>query len=108
MHIKADLGAVIKAARIKEGIKQEKLAEMVDVGLRHIQGIENEGNCPSFEVLYKIVRVLRIPADRIFYPESAIKNPQVEEILLMLYSCDERSLSIISAAAKAALEGQPD
>ena len=101
-----DLGAIIKAARIKKGLKQETLAENVGVGLRHISGIENEGSNPSYDILYKLVRELHIPADTIFYPEKPVKNSQLEDIIPMLYDCDERSMKIIHATVKAALDSQ--
>lgn len=103
---KEDLGAIIKAARNKKGLTQEKLAEKAGIGLRHIMGIENEGSSPSFDVLYKLIRELHIPADTIFYPEVLSKNQQVEEIIHMLYNCDERSIKIIHATVQAALAGQ--
>ena len=109
MHINdANLGAIIKAARLNKGLTQETLAEKVGVGPRHIMAIENEGSYPSYEVLYNLIRELHIPADSIFYPEKAGKDLQTEEIIRMLYSCDERSLKIIRAAVQAALGEQPE
>ena len=80
-----NLGAIIKAARLNKGFTQETLAEKVGVGLRHIMAIENEGNYPSYEVLYKLIRELHIPADSIFYPEKLLSDQQAEEIIRMLY-----------------------
>ena len=101
-----DLGAIIKAARVRKGLKQEKLAEIAGVGLRHMQGIENEGSYPSYDVLYKIIRELHIPADTIFYPEKRSKDAQLSDILPMLYSCNEGSINIIRATVKAVIENQ--
>ena len=103
---KSDLGAIIKAARLSEGLTQEALAEKVGVGLRHMMAIENEGSHPSYEVLYNLIRELRIPADLIFYPEKSPKDFHVEEITHMLYDCDERALKIIRGTVKAALESR--
>ena len=102
----SNLGAIVKAARLKKGLTQEVLAEKVGVGLRHIMGIENEGNIPSYEVLYALIRVLHIPADLIFYPEKQSKDLQIEDIVRMLYNCDERALSIVRATVQAAIGGQ--
>ena len=107
MHIQeTDLGAIIKAARVNKGLTQETLAEKVGVGLRHIMAIENEGSYPSYEVLYHLIRELHIPADLIFYPEKQRNDLQAEELIRMLYSCDERSLKVIRATAQAALDSQ--
>ena len=101
------LGTIVKAARLKRGLTQETLAEKVGVGLRHIMGIENEGNYPSYEVLYKLIRELHIPADDIFYPERASGDSLAADITAMLYDCDERSLNVIRATVQAALDSQP-
>ena len=109
MHINnTNLGAIIKAARLNKGLTQEILAEKVGVGLRHIMAIENEGSYPSYEVLYKLIRELYIPADLIFYPEKQLNDLQAEEIIHMLYNCDERALRVIRAAVQAALDSQPE
>ena len=101
------LGAIVKAARLKKGFTQDALAEKAGIGLRHIMSIENEGSSPSYEVLYKLIRELHIPADSIFYPERASGNSLAADITAMLYDCDERSLKVIRATVQAALDGQP-
>jgi len=101
-----NLGAIVKAARLENGFTQEVLAEKVGVGLRHIMGIENEGNIPSYQVLYALIRILHIPADLIFYPEKQSKDPQIDDIVRMLYNCDERALSVIRATVQAAIDSQ--
>ena len=109
VHIsESGLGAIIKNARLKKGMTQERLAETAGIGLRHIMGIENEGSSPSYEVLYKLIRELHIPADLIFYPERLPENLQLDELIRMLYDCDERSIKIIRATVQAALESQPN
>jgi len=106
--VEKDLGAIIKTARKNRGLTQEDLAEKAGVGTRHIMSIENEGGNPSYDVLYMLIRELHIPSDSIFYPERAIENPLLEEVIRVLYDCDSSSLKIISATAKAALENQKD
>jgi hypothetical protein len=44
--------------------------------------------------------------DSIFYPEKPSKDSQIEELVRMLYNCDERSMNVIRATVKASLEGQ--
>ena len=103
-----NLGAIIKAARMSKGFTQEVLAERVGIGLRHIMGIENEGSSPSYDVLYKLIRELHIPADNIFYPESISENSDINKIVRMLYDCDERSIIIILATVQAAINSLTD
>lgn len=42
--------------------------------------------------------------DSIFYPEKPSKDSEVENLLRMLYSCDERSLEVVKATAKALID----
>lgn len=84
----------------------EVVAERACITERYLYRIENEGKTPSFDVLYRLIRVLSIPADSAFYLERAIRDPEVEEIVHMLYSCDEHSLQIVRATPRAALESQ--
>ena len=105
VHTHTDiLGNVIKQARQKSDITIEKLAELVGVTDRYIYRIENEGKKPSFEVLHKIIQVLHIDPDLIFYPEKPTKDSEVEDLLRMLYNCDERSLKVVKATAKALMD----
>lgn len=101
------LGAILKTARIRADITMETLAERVDITERYLYRIENEGKKPSFDVLYKLIRELSMSADSIFYPEKPSKDSEIEDLVRMLYSCDERSLEIIKATVKAALDSQP-
>lgn len=102
------LGDIIKAARKKADMTVEILAEKVERTDRYIYQIENEGQIPSFDVLYKIVRLLSIPPELIFYPEKPSKDSEVENLLRMLSDCDERSLEVVKATIKALIETAPE
>lgn len=102
-----NLGDIIKSAQQKSGITNEDLAARVGVTERYIYRIENEGKKPSFDILYKLIRELSIAPDLIFYPEKECKDSELEDIIRMLYSCDDRSIQIIKATVKAALESRP-
>ena len=107
MHSKPEtLGCIIKTARENAGITIEALANKVDITERYLYRIENEGKKPSFDVLHKLVRELNISADSIFYPEKPSKDSEVEDLVRMLYNCDDRSMKIVKATAKAALASQ--
>lgn len=101
------LGNVIKSARQKAEITMETLADKVGITERYLYRIENEGKKPSYDVLYKLIRELSISPDLIFYPEKPSKDSETENLIRMLYGCDERSMEIIKATVKAALESQP-
>lgn len=102
------LGYIIKSTREKAGITIEVLAEKVGITERYIYRIENEGKKPSYDVLYKLIRELSILPDLIFYPEKPSKDSEIKNLIRMLYRCDERSLEIIKATAKALIDTAPD
>lgn len=102
------LSNTIKHARQSAGITMEVLAAKVGITERYLYRIENEHKKPSFGVLMKLIRELAISADLIFYPEKSVKDSQIEDLVHMLYNCDERSMEIIKATVKAALDSQPE
>ena len=109
MHSKTEtLGNIIKAARKHSNLTMEMLAEKVGISERYLYRIENEGNYPRYEVLYKIIRALAINPDSIFYPEKPSKDSEVENLLRMLSACDERSLEVVKATAKALIDTAPE
>ena len=100
-------GAIIKAARQKADVTMEKLAERIDITERYLYRIENEGQKPSYDVLYKLIRELSIDPRLIFMPELETMNSDVEELLLMLCSCDPRSLEVVKATIRSLLDTAP-
>lgn len=107
VHDNSDkLSDIVKAARQHADITVEKLAEKIGVTERYLYRVENENRKPSYDVLFKLIRELNISPDSIFYPEKPFKDSEIEVLVRMLYNCDKRSMEIIKATAKAALESQ--
>ncbi|GHU79674.1 hypothetical protein FACS1894191_3030 [Clostridia bacterium] len=100
----SNLGMIVKAARMRKGLTQEALAEKSRVSPRHVSGMENEGNYPSFEALYRLIRELNIPADEIFYPERQNTNAPLEYLKGLLGKCGERDILAITALVEALLK----
>lgn len=98
------LGQIIKSARQKEKLTREEFAERIGKSARYIASIENEGSKPSYGVLSDIIHLLRLDANEIFYPNSNIATQDKDELIRIINQCDERSLKIILATAKAAVE----
>lgn len=101
------LGRVVKAARLRAGITAEALAERLDVSVRYLYRIENKGQKPSYDVLHRMIRELNIVPEEIFYPEKPSKDSEVDEILRLLSVCDDRSLEVVKATAKALIATAP-
>ncbi len=107
MHNDTDiLSSVIKSARENADITIEALAAKIGISERYVYRIENEQKRPSFNVLFRLIRALAINSDLIFYPDKPCKDTEIEDLIRMLYNCDERSMEIIKATVKAASESQ--
>ena len=105
MHTKTEtFGKIIKSARQRSELTIEELAERVGITERYLYRIENENKKPSYDVLYKLIRELSISPDLIFYPEKPSKESEVENLIRMLYNCDERSLEVVKATVKALVD----
>ena len=59
-HTSNNLGDIIKNARQKSKLTIEDLAAKVGITERFLYRIENEGNKPSFAVLFRLIRELAI------------------------------------------------
>jgi hypothetical protein len=67
---------------------------------------EVHGNCnqtPSYNLLFRLIRELEIPADSIFYPEQGYDRAESERLWLLLEKCDEREISAITATLQTLL-----
>lgn len=60
------MGSILKRARIKKGLKQEALAEDVEIGLKQLQDVENGKTLPSFLLYYRLTKRLDVSSDYIF------------------------------------------
>ncbi|MCD8074832.1 MAG: helix-turn-helix domain-containing protein [Lachnospiraceae bacterium] len=93
-----DLGNIIKTAREKAGLTQEQLAALADIKLSNtILHIENYRGNPKLKVLYPLIRVLKIDANDLFYPESHQSSSALRQLQLMISSCsEEEAVTLIS------------
>ncbi len=97
--ITAQMGEIIKNARLEKGYSREEIADRVGVSARHITSIENEGGMPSVDVLIKLVRSLGVSADIIFYPEREDDEPLYVQISRLISQCSQRDLLALRAQA---------
>ncbi len=100
------LGSIIKTARKTKSFTRERLAEIINITPRYLMSIENENKKPSYDVLFRLARELGISADTIFYPENKHVDTKVEQLLRLLYLCDDRELKIATATIRALLDNK--
>ena len=84
------LGDVVKKARLELKLTQNAVADRVDVDVRTVLNIENYKANPKMEVLYPLIRALRIDARTIFNPELQRETPALQQLRLMIEECSEQ------------------
>lgn len=100
------LGDVLKASRIRANMSIDSVAEEADISGRYLYRIENEGQKPGYDVLFKLIHIVSAPVDPIFYPDKEDSDPEMEEMIHMLRRCNKRSLKVVRATLQAVLEDQ--
>lgn len=87
--IKENLGIVIREAREKAGLTQCELSEELGLGDKTILNIENFRGNPKFDSLYPLVNLLKIPGDKLFYPDIQESSPNKHQLILEIQSCSD-------------------
>ena len=103
-EIQQNLANVVREARTELGISQERLAEILNLDQRTIINIESGRGNPKFEKLFPLITYLKIPADRIFYPEATQDGVNKQKLLLAVNSCSESEAGDILPMIKYLLE----
>ena len=89
------LGDAVKSARIRQGLTQKQVADDLSIDDRTLTNIEcNRGN-PKMEILYPLIRVLRVNPCEIFYPEISRSSPILQELRLLIEDCNEEEAAAL-------------
>ena len=92
----------LKNARKERHLTQEGCAELLNISASFFKDLERCRSTPSLSAFYNICRTLNISADKCIFPESDVKNSSsYQELLCLLSQCNEMSLSVLTATAKA-------
>jgi len=102
------LGDAIKRARGKLGLTQNEVADAADVDVRTVLNIENYKGNPKMEVLFPLVRALKIDAGEIFYPEMRRESPAIRQLRLLIEECNESEAASIIPVFEAVLNALRD
>ena len=103
-EIKVELGKNIFDLRKQKGLSQEKLAEILNLDQRTILNIEAGRGNPKFEKLYPLITYLKIPADKIFYPDSNDQKPNLQKLLTLINDCTEQEANDLLPMVRYLLE----
>ncbi len=96
-----DIGQIIKQMRIGKKLKREQFAEAAGISPRYLAKIENEGNIPSYHVIYRMARAFGISADEFVYPERNTPTTAKQELINLLHQCDEADVLVALATVRA-------
>jgi len=93
------MGGILKTAREAKGLTQAALSRATNTAIRTIIDLENDKRHPTYESFFKIIRVLGLSADHIFWPEKAEYTPEQEQLIRAISSCNERDRAILMEIA---------
>lgn len=102
------LGDAVRRARMKLDLTQSEVAESIDVDVRTVLNIENSKSNPKMEALYPLVRVLKIDAKEIFYPEMQRESPSISQLRLLIEDCSEEEAATMIPVLKSVLAALRD
>lgn len=89
------LGDTVKTARKRLGLTQLQVANMIGIDQRTVLNIENYVANPKMNVLFPLIRILRIDAREIFNPEMQRDSPNIQQIRFLVEDCTEQEASAI-------------
>lgn len=83
------LGDTVKRAREKQKLTQAQVADSIDIDMRTVLNIENYKGNPKMEILFPLIRVLRIDPNEIFYPERQHETLDTKYLRFLIENCSE-------------------
>ena len=97
------LGDTVKKARKKMGLTQNQVAVLTNSDERTIMNIEKYKANTTMEVLYPLIRTLRIDPRDIFCPEMDRKSPAHYQLQLLINDCSEEEVAALIPVCQAVL-----
>ena len=97
------LGDAVKRARGELGLTQSLVAEAADIDVRTVLNIENYKGNPKLEVLFPLVRALKMDSREIFYPEMQRHSSAIRRLRLLIEECDEMEAAALIPAIESIL-----
>ncbi len=96
-------GDTVRSARIEHGYTQKQLAERIDVDERTISSIEKYEANTTMEILYPLIRVLKIDPREIFNPELGRESKAHYQLRILLENCDETEATALLSVCETVL-----
>ena len=97
------LGDTVKKARKKMGLTQNQVAVLINSDERTIMNIEKYKANTTMEVLYPLIRLLRIDTRDIFCPEMDKGSLAHYELQLLINDCSEEEAAALIPVCQAVI-----
>lgn len=81
------LGQQLRAARNEAKLTQEQLADLRNVSIKHIAGIEKGQKNPSFEILLALSKVLKLSLDELIVSGMSEEEKACKQLAVSYMSC---------------------
>lgn len=89
-----NIGSRIREERRKRGLTQEKLSEMADISIQHMNRIENGVRKPSMDAVHRIADALGITVELLLGKSDDFKEFH-KEISHLLSDCTEYEQNVL-------------
>lgn len=90
------IGKKISEIRVKRGLTQENLAEMVHYSANHIAKLESARTNPSFNLLVNIARALKIEIKDLFdYEDFNTTEYMKKELLNTIKNSNDETIKLL-------------
>ena len=89
------LADAVKKARYKLKLTQEQVGELADTNARTISAIENGQSNTRMNILYPLIRVLRIDPNEIFHSERYTSSSTKDQLLALIEDCSDEEVAAL-------------
>lgn len=89
------LAEAVKKARYKMKLTQEQVGELADTNARTISAIENGQSNTRMNILYPLIRVLRIDPNEIFHSERYTSSSTKDQLLALIEDCSDEEVAAL-------------
>lgn len=96
------IGMRVRQFRLRNGLSQEKLAELVDISVTHMSHIETGRTKLSLQVFVDLAEALGVRTDELLYDAASDHSSALKELAAILDACTPQQTRCIVDIAKAA------
>ena len=83
------LGNTVRKSRKDKGLTQRTVANRLNIDVRTIMNLENQKANPRMDVLFPLIRLLKIDPREIFHPEEKQVGQSLQLLRFFVDNCSE-------------------